>query len=156
MTIVVYGHPAPQGSKRHVGNGVLLESSKYVKPWREAVKCAAIAAFTGSPRPIVSGPVAFHAIFTLVRPKKPKAPVPDRTPDLSKLIRSTEDALTEVGAWEDDARIVSTECVKLYVGDPDALPSPGAVITWSPFVRAEACLLDADRLFYFADDRKSY
>lgn len=31
-TIIVHGIPAPQGSKRHVGNGVLLESSKMVKP----------------------------------------------------------------------------------------------------------------------------
>ena len=34
----VHGLPAPQGSKRHVGKGVMVESSKYVKPWREAVK----------------------------------------------------------------------------------------------------------------------
>ena len=41
MRITVHGTPAPQGSKRHVGNGVMVESSAKVKPWREAVKWAA-------------------------------------------------------------------------------------------------------------------
>ena len=30
----VIGIPGAQGSKRHVGNGVMVESSKKVKPWR--------------------------------------------------------------------------------------------------------------------------
>ena len=30
----VLGLPAPQGSKRHVGEGRMVESSKRVKPWR--------------------------------------------------------------------------------------------------------------------------
>lgn len=29
----VIGLPAPQGSKKHVGHGVMVESSKKVKPW---------------------------------------------------------------------------------------------------------------------------
>lgn len=28
LTVTVLGTPAPQGSKRHVGNGVVVESSK--------------------------------------------------------------------------------------------------------------------------------
>jgi Holliday junction resolvase RusA-like endonuclease len=35
--------PAPQGSKRHVGKGVLVESCRNVKPWRELVAQAAMA-----------------------------------------------------------------------------------------------------------------
>jgi crossover junction endodeoxyribonuclease RusA len=38
MHIRINGIPAPQGSKRHVGNGVMIESSKAVGPWREAVR----------------------------------------------------------------------------------------------------------------------
>ena len=34
----VPGKPAAQGSKRHVGNGVMIESSKRVKPWRTDVR----------------------------------------------------------------------------------------------------------------------
>ena len=29
------GDPAPQGSKRHVGNGIMVESSKKLPVWRE-------------------------------------------------------------------------------------------------------------------------
>ena len=36
IEIKVIGLPAPQGSKRHVGHGVMIESSNNVKPWREA------------------------------------------------------------------------------------------------------------------------
>lgn len=126
MTIHVYGIPAPQGSKRHVGGGRMVESSKKVKPWRESVKWAAVDAFGHLPRPIVSGPVRLTITFILPRPKRPKCSLPDRTPDLSKLIRSTEDALTEVAAWEDDARVVEVFARKVYVELPDR--TPGAVI----------------------------
>lgn len=37
----VYGEPAPQGSKRHVGGGRMIESSAKVKPWRQDVVAAA-------------------------------------------------------------------------------------------------------------------
>lgn len=144
MVIEVFGIPAPQGSKKPVGRDgkgrvLLVESSKKVKPWREAVKCAATEAFGQRPRPIITGPVRMEVTFTMPKPKKPKAKVPDRTPDLSKLVRSTEDALTEVGAWEDDARIVESFSRKVYVGDARALPSPGAVIRWKS--------IDAPQLF---------
>ena len=38
LVVVVYGVPAPQGSKRHVGHGILVESSKKLRPWRDAVR----------------------------------------------------------------------------------------------------------------------
>ena len=44
VSFTVHGLPAPQGSKRHVGRGVMVESSKRVKPWRGAVKAAAESA----------------------------------------------------------------------------------------------------------------
>lgn len=44
IDVVAYGTPAPQGSKRHVGNGVMVESSKRLRPWRQDVKAAAEAA----------------------------------------------------------------------------------------------------------------
>jgi len=33
--IPVLGIPAAQGSKKHVGRGILIESSKKVAPWRQ-------------------------------------------------------------------------------------------------------------------------
>lgn len=202
LRIVVYGQPAPMGSKRFMGTrggkGVLVESSKAVKPWREAVKHAAIAAIPdldvhwpkrgqclvcgvpgmdqrhrvidaiterwrggesvdeiardyGDPTAVLAalfpldGPLEVDMVFSLARPQshwrtgkstshllRDNAPRrPQGTPDLSKLARATEDALTEAGAWRDDARVVEYErLAKVWCNeDPDALHIPGAVIT---------------------------
>jgi len=112
-----------------------------VKPWREAVKWAAIEALNRSYQAqvalspevsMVSGPVSVCMVFTLPKPKsapKKRRTWPDRTPDLSKLVRSTEDALTSAGVWEDDARVIRCEASKVYPGEgTDALHIPGAVI----------------------------
>ena len=48
IEIVVYGQPAPQGSKRLVGK-VMLESSKKVQPWRQDVKQAVLSQYNGLP-----------------------------------------------------------------------------------------------------------
>lgn len=131
ITIVVRGLPAPQGSKRHVGNGVMIESSKKVKPWRQDVVAAAIQSRNGAAP--LDGPLRARIVFTLPKPKsspKRKRTYADRKPDLSKLLRSTEDALVTAGVISDDARIVEFDrLAKVYPNeDPDALDSPGAVI----------------------------
>ena len=142
----VLGSPAPQGSKRFIGlskktgRGIMIESSKRVKPWRESVRWAATYEMTrlkmmAQPNSIV-GPVDLEITFTLPKPKSaPKRTVtyPSKYPDLSKLVRSTEDSLSEVGIWEDDARIVRCVSMKFYPGQhPDALDVPGAVIRIRP------------------------
>lgn len=132
VRITVYGLPAPQGSKRHVGRGIMIESSKNVKPWREAVKYAALEVRQSMAISTIIGPVCAEMIFTMPKPKsasKGRRTWPDRRPDLSKLVRSTEDALTEILIWEDDARVVSCYARKVFPGEhPDALESPGCVI----------------------------
>lgn len=71
-TIIVHGIPAPQGSKRHLGNGVMVEMSKKVKPWREAVKWAAIEAGVKT----IHGPVRLSVEFFFQRPKSaPQKPL---------------------------------------------------------------------------------
>lgn len=134
MTITVYGMPAPQGSKRHVGRGVMIESSKKVKPWREAVKWAVLDAARlhdedGALKPI-RGPVRISVAFTLPRPKsRPKRELwPDRKPDLDKLVRSTLDAIVDAGAIEDDARVIEVRAWKVFPGGLAALNVPGALI----------------------------
>ncbi|MFJ6566266.1 RusA family crossover junction endodeoxyribonuclease [Streptomyces sp. NPDC091292] len=143
ITITVHGAPAPQGSKRHVGGGVMIESSKKVKPWRQDVKAAAIEAMPPAP---LDGPLAVSMVFT-VRHRPGGRPTwwptgtrwsksfmwrPASTPDLSKLLRATEDALTGV-VWKDDARVVEyVRLAKYYVADKsggsDVLSTPGCVI----------------------------
>jgi Holliday junction resolvase RusA-like endonuclease len=147
MTITVFGTPAPQGSKRFVGHaksgrGIMIESSAAVKPWREAVKWAALQKLHEENRLRINGPVRVRMVFTLPRPKSAKmGALPSKKPDLSKLVRATEDALTDAGMWEDDARVVVLEAQKLYIGHESlryvpgqmgirlALGRPGCVIT---------------------------
>jgi Holliday junction resolvase RusA-like endonuclease len=127
--ITVLGHPAPQGSKSfkgiHGGKAILTESSKAVRPWRQAVTWCVREQAAGVK---FSGPVTLEIAFTMKKPKKPKYAWPAVPPDLSKLIRSTEDALTDSGIWEDDARVVRVEASKLYQGQNGALDVPGATI----------------------------
>lgn len=155
--LTVYGKPAPQGSKSPKGKGRMVESSEYVPPWREAVKAAAIAAMKA--RSIATyggvgqvsllrldGPLVADMVFTMGYKPNSKPtwwPAGERwsktlwwrpasAPDLSKLIRGTEDALQDAGAIRDDARIVGYGRLdKVFVdqpGDPDALQAAGAVI----------------------------
>lgn len=131
ITITVYGTPAPQGSKRFMGirggKGIMIESSKQVKPWREAVKFAALEV-----EGTVSGPVEVSMVFTVRKPAsapKTRRTWPATKPDLSKLVRSTEDALTDAGKWEDDARVVKCTSEKVYPNEGMmALSVPGAFI----------------------------
>lgn len=113
----------------------MIEMSGYVKPWRAAVKAAAIEAITvGSWRGTFEGPVILNVTFTLKAPvKTPKGRIyPSTTPDLSKLIRSTEDGITESGLWRDDALVVVVTAQKLYPGQVGALDRPGAHIVVTP------------------------
>lgn len=139
IEITVIGMPGPQGSKKFVGRaksgrGIMIESSPKVKIWREAVKAAAFEAISST----IIGPVHMEIIFTLPKPKsasRTKRTWPDRKPDLSKLVRATEDALTDAGVWEDDARIISCRSMKVFPReDADALRVPGAVIRISSLV----------------------
>jgi Holliday junction resolvase RusA-like endonuclease len=125
LTLRVIGSPAPQGSKRHVGGGRMIESSRHVRPWREAVKSAAVEAM-GEQTLRLDGPLALVVTFLLKRPLRPKATRPDRVPDVSKLVRATEDALTDACVWTDDARVVDLVARKVYAkpGEPC-----GALIT---------------------------
>ena len=140
FSVAVYGTPAPQGSKRHVGHGVMVESSKKLQPWRDAVRSDAATAHAG---PALDGELFADMVFSFARPRshyrtgrnahllREGAPTrPASPPDLSKLARSTEDALKDAGVIVDDARIVEYgRLAKVYVdSDRDALAKPGVVI----------------------------
>ena len=121
ISFYVQGEPAPQGSKRfvgiHNGKGRMIESSKKVKPWREAVYWAAIEAKSKTAMVMpMDGALAVWMVFALPKPKSVRRQAPDRKPDLSKLVRSTEDALVNAGLIADDARIVVCLASKSYAG----------------------------------------
>lgn len=136
IKIIVYGLPGPQGSKKFLGltklgRGILGESSKKVKPWRELVHAAALAVRNGADP--LDAPLRVWMVFTMPKPAsnpKRRQTWPMRTPDLSKLCRSTEDALTDAGIWKDDARVCEYALLaKRYPGEGlGALEAPGCWI----------------------------
>lgn len=149
MRIVVYGTPAPQGSKKlvrnkHTNQTHTLENSPRLEPWRQDVKGAAEAVLDslGRPQPF-QGAVVMRLVFTFARPasvKRSKRPWPSVYPDLDKLARGVLDALKAAGVYRDDCLVTEfTRLAKVYVGgDPEALDRPGAVILIGELVDSDA------------------
>lgn len=135
LAFTVRGIPGAQGSKRHVGHGVMIESSKKVKPWRSDVQAAAEDAIrqwetdnsaTWEP---LTAPVKVYAHFTFARPRShyrtgrnahllrvdaPEWVTSRACGDLDKLCRSTFDALTAAGVLADDSLIATLAATKAY------------------------------------------
>lgn len=118
---------APQGSKRHVGRGIMVESSKAVAPFRAIARLAAAQAMAAQRQEIESGgPVAIRLTFGFPRPKKHyrangqlRSDAPHyvvTTPDIDKCVRSTLDALTGV-CFRDDKQVVRVKAEKVYTSD---------------------------------------
>jgi crossover junction endodeoxyribonuclease RusA len=134
IVFFVPGIPAPGGSKKAfvvAGRARIVEDSKRNADWRASVALTGSRAITEP----LAGPLSVDFEFVMPRPRshfgsgknaerlKPSAPhwhtvKPDRT----KLMRSTEDALTAI-AWRDDTQIVHGVTTKTY-GD-----RPGCYIT---------------------------
>ena len=159
VTIRVYGVPRPGGSKRAFivkGRAVVTEDCKTSKTWREAVKQAALRVRHATS--LLTGPLVVACTFFMPRPKghygagrnawkiKPSSPYwPQTKPDATKLMRSTEDALTNV-VWRDDALIIAPWPMKVYA---DAGSLPGAEIVIEDFGSAAVARV-ADRLVKMA------
>jgi Holliday junction resolvase RusA-like endonuclease len=145
VSFTVYGTPAPQGSKRAFvgksGKAHVIESSHdRVKSWRQAVIDQVRSDGWIVPPFPYSGPLEVTMVFYFKRPQghwrtgrnahllRDSAPAyPFGKPDLSKLARSTEDAISDAGIWADDAQVVRYPLLAKYWATPVTLP--GAVIT---------------------------
>lgn len=142
LSFTVVGQPASQGSKRHVGHGVMVESSKKLAPWRQDVVAAALRARRHTGHATFVDAVWVVVCFYLPRPRShfrtgkhsqllrdaaPPYPIA-RTLDIDKAARATLDPLVTAGVLTDDALVVDLHATKRYIelGD-DALP--GAHIT---------------------------
>jgi Holliday junction resolvase RusA-like endonuclease len=108
--MTIHGAPAPQGSKvafsrKGSRKVVMLEQTrKTLDPWRRAVTLQARRQYR---RPVpLDVPLSVGMMFVLARPRTVRRPHPSVTPDLSKLVRAVEDALTDAGVWRDDALVV--------------------------------------------------
>ena len=138
IKFTVRGKAAPAGSKNAfprrdkfgqlTGGVIVSDASKYGKEWRLIVQSAARLAMRGGKRKF-EGPVLLRLDFEVKRPRdhyfksgklKDSAPAyPTKKPDLTKLIRAVEDALTGI-CWADDVQVVRQQASKVY-GENDIL-----------------------------------
>lgn len=147
VKLIVYGLPAPQGSKsgfavyrkgvngqrEYTGKTRMVESSIHVRPWRNEIIMAVqdrfpdIDLLPGFP---IDDPVCGRVVFTMPAIADKRRRWPHKMPDLDKLLRSTLDALKESGVLKDDARLVDMcRLSKVYpLADDEALARPGAYI----------------------------
>jgi crossover junction endodeoxyribonuclease RusA len=128
--------PAPQGSKRHVGHGRMVEASKRVKPWRNAVALSAQQQMREQKCDLITSACNVSVVFRFKRPKShfttngqlkaaaPKHCIVKRN-DIDKCCRSTLDALSET-VFADDCLVVSLNAEKRYCIGAEP---PGALIT---------------------------
>jgi len=138
VIIHVTGIPGAQGSKKHLGRGVMVESSAKVRPWRQDVVAAALAELGryGRGRPAFLVPVAVDLTFRFTRPKghygtgrnagvlkasAPMFPTSRALGDADKLARSTLDALVTAGVLADDSLVVDLNVHKRYSDTSGAL-----------------------------------
>lgn len=145
ITFFIHGEPAPQGSKKYVGNGRFVESSKKVAPWREAV--AKAVSLLGEWEQFTN-PVEVTATFYLRRPPSVKRALPSVAPDLDKLQRSLGDGLSinarndeGVTFLADDSLIVKWNTKKYYA---DTNPM-GADVTITEVDEVPMAILDTPK-----------
>jgi len=119
--------PAPQGSKRYLGNGRFIEASKKLEPFRQAIGQAVQDYYRDHPEATpFTEPVEVEATFVLPKPKTVKRAWPSVAPDTDKLQRSLGDALSlpkycgENVMIQDDALIVIWHAQKVY-GPPEEI-----------------------------------
>ena len=113
FALFVRGKPQPQGSKRHVGGGVMIEAVKGLDAWCCDVRDALNLAWHEEPR---DGAVVVTLSFQFLRPKsvtEKKRPYMTVRPDVDKLARAVMDAMTGV-VLSDDARVVHLTAEKRY------------------------------------------
>ena len=125
FTLFVRGKPQPQGSKRHVGGGVMVEAVKGVAVWRIDVRDALNLAWHEEPR---DGAVFVRLDFAFLRPKsvsEKKRPHMTVRPDVDKLARAVLDAMTGV-VLSDDALVVKLEVEKRY----DSVQGVDILVVW--------------------------
>ena len=133
----VPGIPRPGGSKRafairkkngSTGVSVTDMGGAQTMEWRAIVAGFAFMAMKGNAP--YQRPLCLEVTFYMARPKnhftarklireKNAADVPAKRPDLTKLVRALEDALTGV-VWQDDSQIVQQRFLKTYCVAPGA------------------------------------
>lgn len=133
INFVALGLPSPGGSKnaffhKKTGRIVVVDAGgKKTKKWRDVVSIAAKAAMDGNA--FLEPPISLIIEFRMPRPQhhfkpngdiKSNVPwVPIVRPDITKLLRSTEDAMTGI-VWKDDSHICEQIITRMYTLDADS------------------------------------
>lgn len=142
----VNGDPVSQGNHRTNRHGATYETTKGHQAWRDSVTWQARAMLARErgdhgaelDRIAAGVPVTVAMVFLLPRPRghygtgrnasqtRPSAPpCPTGKPDLSKLVRAVEDALTVARVWRDDAQVVSANVAKIWASEGEP---PGVLV----------------------------
>lgn len=103
----------PKGAKFPV----ITDANRNLKQWRDLTS---LVAQDYAPKELVSSAVELRIDFYFARPKSLPKKVNHhiKKPDLSKLIRSIEDSLTNI-VWNDDSQVIRVVATKNY-GTPRA------------------------------------
>jgi Holliday junction resolvase RusA-like endonuclease len=133
VRFAVYGRAQTQGSKKAVRAGKfakVVDANPGTKEWRRLVGQVAGEAMEEGGHELMRGAVHLALTFFFARPKshygtgrnagvlKDSAPARHtKKPDLSKLTRAVEDALSGI-VYLDDSQVVWQDCGKGY-GDPE-------------------------------------
>jgi Holliday junction resolvase RusA-like endonuclease len=132
LTFFCAGKPQPAGSKRgffiaKIKRVVIVDANKNAGDWKTDVKYEAQSNYSGD---LWDGPICLRLTFFVIRPNghyrsgknahllRDSAPRrPTGKPDLLKLARGVEDALTGI-IWKDDAQICEEYLRKEYGSHP--------------------------------------
>ena len=172
--VIVAGHAIAAGSGRPVpirkreGDDLVTvgsrvaDDSRNLRGWKQLVRDTAIAAGANPDHQLLHGPVAVEMRFVRTRPRthfgtgrntgqmKNSAPAfPTTRPDVLKLARGVEDALTGV-VWHDDSQIIDERIVKAY-GNYAAREECRVRVWELPQLHTEA--LEAERMRNQLDER---
>lgn len=128
IRIEVFGIPRPGGGKmpgrnKKTGKLFVRPDNENTAVWRGDVQIAVMAQYKG---PLLHGPIQMSYEFRFPRPqnhfgsgvncltlKKTAPRWHTNKPDLTKIIRSTEDALTGL-VWIDDCKVCKRDEIKRY------------------------------------------
>lgn len=142
VTFEVHGPPQPKGSTRSLRNrdGSIrtFSDNPKLRTWEDAVAWTAKTQAGGVL--FAEGPVTLIVEFWLNKAPTVRRAHATAKPDLSKLIRGLEDALSHV-LWTDDAQVTSIMASKQY---ESGQASPRAIVTVTGFVQVDPAAVAAD------------
>lgn len=125
ISFYVPGTPKPAGSKRAImnrfsGKAYVIDACEKSRDWKTTVAQVASDAYKGD---LLTEPIELQIVFLFDRPQshwgangklRAKAPAHKNTkPDLTKIIRAAEDALTGI-IWRDDSQVVEIIARKAF------------------------------------------